>query len=77
VAIFTAVPWLLEGTNRLAVMHARLAAQLVGRFAIATAPAPFEIPPMKQMLSYHPGRKDDAGLTWLRTRIEAIAHAGA
>jgi DNA-binding transcriptional LysR family regulator len=77
VAFFTAVPWLLEGTNRLAVMHSRLATQLAGRFAIATAPMPFEIPAMKQMLSYHPGRKDDAGLSWLRGKIEAIAHAGA
>lgn len=77
VANFTAVPWLLEGSNRLAVMHARLAARLAGRFALATAPMPFEIPAMKQMLSYHPGRKDDVGLTWLRSRIEAIAQAGA
>lgn len=76
VAIFTAVPWLIEGTNRLSVMHSRLAEQLKGRFAISTAPVPFEIPAMKQMLSYHPGRKDDAGLTWLRGRIEAIAQRG-
>ena len=48
---------------------------LEGRFAIATAPLPFEMPPMKQMLSYHAGRKDDAGLSWLRTRIERIASA--
>jgi DNA-binding transcriptional LysR family regulator len=74
-AFFTAVPWLLEGTSRLAVMHSRLTRQLVGRFAISTAPMPFEIPAMKQMLSFHPGRKDDAGLTWLRARIEAIANA--
>lgn len=76
VAIFTAVPWLIEGTNRLSVMHARLAQQLQGRFAITSAPMPFEMPAMKQMLSYHPGRKDDAGLTWLRGQIEAIARRG-
>ena len=57
-------------------MHSRLAEQLKGRFAISTAPVPFDIPAMKQMLSYHPGRKDDAGLTWLRGRIEAIAQRG-
>jgi len=71
-AFFTAVPWLLEGTTRLAVMHERLAGNLKGRFEIATAPLPFDMPPMKQMLSYHAGRKDDAGLTWLRTCIEEI-----
>ena len=72
-AFFTAVPWLLERTMRLAVMHSRLAQQLEGRFAIATAPLPFEMPAMNQMLSYHAGRKDDAGLSWLRARIERIA----
>lgn len=74
-AFFTAVPWLLEGTARLAVMHSRLARRLEGRFAIATAPLPFEMPPMNQMLSYHAGRQDDAGLSWLRARIERIAEA--
>lgn len=74
-AFFTAVPWLLEGTARLAVMHSRFAKRLAGRFEIATAPLPFDMPPMNQMLSYHAGRKDDAGLSWLRERIERIAHA--
>lgn len=74
-AFFTAVPWLIERTSRLAVMHSRFAKQLAGRFEIATAPLPFDMPPMNQMLSYHAGRKDDPGLLWLRARIEAIAHA--
>ena len=76
-AFFTAVPWLIEGTARLTVMHQRLARNLDGRFDIVTVPLPFEMPPMKQMLSYHAGRKDDAGLTWLRTKIERIALAFA
>lgn len=67
---FTAVPWLLERTARLALVHSRLAERLEGRFEIVTAPLPFEMPPMNQMLSYHAGRKDDAGLSWLRHRIE-------
>lgn len=72
-AFFSAVPWLLEGTSRLAVMHSRMARQIAGRFEIATAPMPFEMPAMKQMLSYHPGRKGDAALTWLRQKIETLA----
>lgn len=72
-AFFTAVPWLIEGTSRLAVMHERLAQNLKGRFDIVTVPLPFDMPPMKQMLSYHAGRKDDAGLSWLRAKIERIA----
>jgi DNA-binding transcriptional LysR family regulator len=74
-AFFTAVPWLIEHTERLAVMHSRFARQLAGRFEIVTAPLPFDMPPMNQMLSYHAGRKDDPGLLWLRDKIETIARA--
>jgi len=54
-----------------------LVALLVGHCALATAPIPFEIPQMKQILSYHPRRKDDAGMTWRRSLIKAIARVGA
>lgn len=74
-AFFTALPWLIEGTSRLGVLHARLARQLEGRFAIKAVPLPFPMPNMQQMLCYHAGREDDAGLTWLRRKIEAIAEA--
>ena len=77
VPFFTAVPWLIEGSSRLALLHARLARQLEGRFAIASATAPFDIAPMNQMLSYHAGRADDAGLTWLRGKIERIVSSFA
>ncbi len=72
-AFFTAIPWLIEGTNRLGLLHERLARQLERRFDICSAPPPFAIPPMKQMLTYNVGREEDAGLAWLRRKIEAIA----
>lgn len=71
-AFFTALPWLIEGTNRVGVIHARLARQLQRHFAVKAVPLPFSMPPMQQMLSYHAGREDDAGLAWLRGKIEAI-----
>lgn len=72
---FTALPWLIEGTSRLGLIHASIARQMERRFAVKAVPPPFPIPPMLQMLSYHAGREDDAGLTWLRHKIEAIAAA--
>ena len=77
-AFFTAVPWLLEGTARLALMHSRLARRLEGRFAIATAPLPFDMPPMNQMLSYHAGpqgrRRPYAGCAIVSARSPTRTH---
>ncbi|MCB2065013.1 MAG: LysR family transcriptional regulator [Erythrobacter sp.] len=72
-SLFSAVPWYIEGTGRLALLHGRLAKDLERRFAICTVPVPFDFPAMRQMLCYHAGREEDAGLTWLRRQIEAIA----
>lgn len=68
---FTAVPWLLEGTLRLAIMHERLVGALAGRFEIASCELPFAMPAMRQMVFYHEARRDDAGLAWLRAKLQA------
>lgn len=73
--IFSAVPWFIEGTERLALLHGSLARILAKRFAIRVVELPFEFPEMRQMLCYHAGREEDAGLNWLRQQIEAIARA--
>jgi len=72
-SIFTLVPWLVEGTERLALLHKRLAVQLEDRFAVRHVPVPFNFPAMKQMLCYNSGHEQDAGLLWLRDKIERIA----
>ena len=72
-SVFMLVPWLVERTDRLAMLHERLVVQLEGRFAIRRVPAPYPVPAMKQMLCYHAGREEDAGLLWLRSKIERIA----
>mgnify|MGYP000191595579 CR=1 FL=1 len=45
---------------------------LARRFDIVVVPVPFPVQPMRQMVCYHAGREEDAGLNWLRARIEAI-----
>ena len=72
-SVFTLVPWLVEKTGRLALLHERLVLQLEPRFAIRHVPVPYPFPSMKQMLCYNAGREEDAGLRWLRTKIERIA----
>lgn len=67
---FTVLPWLLAGTQRLAVLHERLALQMVAKFPLALAPLPFEFPVMREMIQYHKSRETDAGLRWLRTLLQ-------
>lgn len=70
---FTVVPWLLCGTQRLAVMHERLARQMATQFPLAVAPLPFDFPVMREMIQYHKARENDEGLRWLRAQLRAEA----
>lgn len=75
---FTILPWLLVGTERLAVLHERLARQVVARFPLVLAELPFSFPVMREMIQYHKTRESDAGLAWLRGQLkEQVARAAA
>ncbi len=69
VAGFSMVPELLVGTDRLAIMHARLASSAAAHLPLAYAKLPFEFPVMMEMVQYHRSRAADPGLTWLRQEI--------
>lgn len=73
---FTMVPWLLCGTQRLAVMHERLARQMAARFPLMLSPLPFEFPVMREMVQYHKSRAGDDGLRWLREQLRTEAARG-
>lgn len=73
---FIQVPWLLRGTNRLSMMHERLAKITAPMFDLKIAEPPFPLPLMREMMQSHETRKNDAGLTWLRERIKEFANAG-
>ena len=68
-ASFTSVPWLLNGTMRLAVMHERLALTMSAYFPISFAALPFEMPVMRQVMQFHSTRRSDVGLAWLRDEL--------
>ena len=70
---FVMVPELLTGTDRLAVMHERLAQTLATRHPLAWCPLPFEFPLMREMIQYHRSRALDPGLQWLIGRLRAAA----
>ncbi|GGB56614.1 LysR family transcriptional regulator [Blastomonas aquatica] len=66
---FTAVPWLVIETNRLALMHERLARRMASMFPLAIAPIPFAFPMMREMMQYNRARSNDEGLRWLRDQL--------
>lgn len=70
---FTTVPWLLIGTQRLAVMHERLARTVSRIFPIAYRPLPFAFPVMEELVQFHQTRAADEGLRWLRSRLRMAA----
>lgn len=72
-ANFGIVPWLLIETQRLALMHERLAKVMVRSHPIAIAEIPFPFPAMRQMLIFNAARANDPGLMWLRTRVKEHA----
>ncbi|RST30659.1 LysR family transcriptional regulator [Sphingomonas ginkgonis] len=73
VGSFTAVPWMLERTERLALLHERLAQSMLPHFDLAVAPLPFDFPLMREMLQWHGSRTQEAGVAWLRDQLHAAA----
>jgi LysR family transcriptional regulator, nod-box dependent transcriptional activator len=66
---FTIIPWLLIETNRIALMHERLARRMATMFPLAIAPIPFAFPLMREMMQFNRTRSADEGLRWLRERL--------
>jgi len=74
-ASFSMVGNLLVGTDRLAVMHERLAIRLSQRMPLAHVDMPFDFPVMEEMIQFHSTRGSDRSILWLRDRILAAARA--
>lgn len=70
---FIQAPWLLPGTQRLALMHERLAKLVAPRLSLAIAEPPVDLPVMREMVQYHTARANDAALQWLRKKLQTIA----
>ena len=77
VADFAAVPWMVIGTLRIGLMHARLATAMSEFLPIATSALPFAFPLMREVLQYHRSRTSDPGLRWLREQLLLSAEGPA
>ncbi|WP_338240423.1 LysR family transcriptional regulator [Aurantiacibacter hainanensis] len=70
---FIQVPWLLQGTQRLAVMHERLANACRQLHSLVICEPPFVLPLMREMMQFHSARQNDGGLSWLREKMLEFA----
>ena len=72
-ASFTSVPSMLIGTQRVAVMHRRLARMYEKHLPLSVHPLPFHFPPLREVIQSHTVRVRDEGLTWLKTLLQHLA----
>ncbi len=62
---FMHVPRMLVGTQRIAIIHERLARMQADILPIRLFEPPFDIPPLKEIIQYHRARQSDGGLRWM------------
>lgn len=70
VGTFLLAPEMVVGTDRLTVMHERLAREFAKRIPIKTTAMPFSFPTLKEFVQYHETRVDDPGLRWMIDQIK-------
>ncbi len=72
---FSALPALVVGTQRLATLHRRLAAHFVQQFALRAVAAPFEMPPLTEVMAWPRYLDHDPAHAWLRRCMAQCAAA--
>lgn len=68
---FAALPDLVRGTARLALLQERLARRMQRMGGIAILPVPFALPPLSQAVQWHRMRGQDPALGWLIDQMVA------
>lgn len=70
VGSFHLAPEMVVGTDRVTVMHEKLAKIFEKRIPIAMTAVPFKLPALEQYVQYHSNRADDPGIKWLVDQIK-------
>ncbi len=64
---FLALPWLIEGTDRIALVQAELAPRLTRIGDVRALDCPFDAVPLTEALWWHPTHEHDPEHAWLRS----------
>ncbi len=70
---FGLAPLLLQGTNRIALVHERLAWAVAPHAPLRLLEPPMPLQPISELLLWAPRTETDPGHRWLRQRTEAFA----
>jgi LysR family nod box-dependent transcriptional activator len=76
VPVFTWMPRLLVGTQRIATLPHRFAAAYARTLPLRLVRPQFEIPPLNETMQWHPSRDRDRALAWLRQLIIGVVPGG-
>lgn len=71
---FNSIPQLIEGTQRVATMHQRLAAFYAQYLDLRLLDPPIDIPPVNMSLQWHNYLDADPGHRWMRDLILQVAN---
>lgn len=63
---FLAMPFLVAGTDRVALLQEHLARRLAAPAGVRVLPCPFEVVPLTEALWWHPMYRTDPAHAWLR-----------
>lgn len=75
---FSCIPPSLVGTSMIAVLNRRLVNAAARDLPLAVWEVPVAMPSMMDVMMFHPMRRQDNGLAWLRDQLrEAVAEMGA
>jgi DNA-binding transcriptional LysR family regulator len=69
---FQSVPFLVAGTDRVALIQERLARRFEGMAKVRTLVPPFEPVPLTEAMWWHPIHARDAGHAWLRDLMARV-----
>jgi len=70
---FGSVPHMLVGTNRLSIMHRRLASAYCKSLDLKVLPVPIEMPRLVEMIQWHKYRDRDPARVWLADVLTTAA----
>jgi DNA-binding transcriptional LysR family regulator len=71
---FVAIPFLISGTERVALLQARLAERLAGAAGVRVLPCPWAVVPLKEAFWWHPTLRTDPAHQWLRRTLVDAGH---
>jgi DNA-binding transcriptional LysR family regulator len=75
VPTFLMLPYLLVGTQRIATVPTRIAAELVRRYPLRILKPPMAIPEFTLCQAWHEIHRDDPGHRWLRQEVSRADRA--